>query len=64
MSEDRESQIQRLEEELRARGAAFEVGPDFDEEMTEAFLEEILAFERAPRRSLREWLSEAGYGPP
>jgi hypothetical protein len=64
MIEDRQSRIRRLEEELRARGAEFQVGPDLDKEMTESFLEEILSFERAPRRTLRQWLSEAGYAPP
>lgn len=64
MNEDRQSRIRRLEKELRARGADIFVGPESDEEMTETFLEEILTFECAPRRTLREWLSEAGYTPP
>ena len=61
---DRQARIRELEEEIRARGAAYHVDEDFDEEMREAFLEHVLAFEDAPETTLRERLSEAGHREP
>ena len=55
---NRKERIGQLEEQLRARGAQFMVGDDFDEEMRESFLEHVLQFENAERKPLREWLGE------
>lgn len=60
---DRSLRIRELEDEVRTRGAAFQVGEDFDDSMREAFLAQILAFEDAPSTTLRDRLAEAGHTP-
>ena len=57
---DRASRIEELEAELRARGASFYVGDDFDEGMRESFLERVLAFEEEPTTTVREALAARG----
>jgi hypothetical protein len=42
---DRTRRIEKLEAELRTRGASFHISDDFDEEMRETFLKHVLAFE-------------------
>ena len=57
----RRERIQQLEDELRGRGADFMVDDGFDEEMTESFLQQVLACETAEHKPLREFLTESGY---
>lgn len=56
--DDRSMRIQELEEEVRARAVDYQVSEDFDDEMRESFLDQVLAFEDAPRTTLRERLGD------
>ena len=55
---NRSARIQELEEEVRARAVDYRISDDFDDRMREAFLEQVLAFEDAPRATLRERLGD------
>jgi hypothetical protein len=61
---DRTRQIEELETELRARGASFHVGDEFNEEMREAFLRHVLAFEDEPETTIRAQFAAQGYDAP
>lgn len=61
---DRTRQIEELAAELHARGASFQVGDDFDEEMRESFLRYVLAFEDQPETTIRAQLAARGYEAP
>ena len=61
---DRQRRIRQLEQQIRSLGASFHVHDEFDDEMTESFLESVLLFERSPVTTLRAKLAETGYVPP
>lgn len=61
---ERKQQIEELEAELRARGASFHVGDEFDEEMRESFLRHVLAFEDEPETTIRAQLAASGHEVP
>jgi len=50
-----------MEQELRDRGADFDVDNGFDEEMKESFLEHVLRCEKAEHKPMREWLEQTGF---
>jgi hypothetical protein len=55
---NRSARIQALEEEVRARAVDDQVSDDFDDDLREAFLEQVLAFEDAPQTTLRKRLGD------
>jgi hypothetical protein len=61
---DRQRRIRQLKQQIKSLGASFQLADEFDDEMTESFLESVLIFERAPVTTLREKLAEGGYVPP
>jgi len=56
----RKEQIERLETELRSRGATLGFSDDFDDDMRESFLRHVLALEEEPTTTIREQLAARG----